>query len=65
MKEVYLKVGTRLHDFYSNRFALVEPVLHTDIERQVLLKALKMLVQSCRPPSPPAQENPMSPPEVE
>jgi len=58
MKDVYLKVGSRLVDFYANRFALVEPVLHTDIERQVLLKALKMLVQSCQPPSPPAQEKP-------
>ncbi len=56
MREVYEKVGKRLHDFYASRFSIAQPVQHTDIERQVILKALKDLVRSCEPPSPPEQE---------
>lgn len=45
------KVGARLRQFYGNRFALVEPVLHTDTERQVLLIALQCLEAARTAPS--------------
>ena len=48
MQSVLQKVGARLLKFYSNRFALVEPVLHTDIERQVLVAALETLSAAVR-----------------
>ena len=44
MPSVGLAIGTRLRDFYRNRFALVNPVQHTDNERQVILAALKLLL---------------------
>lgn len=42
-REALDKVGKRLRNFYSNRFALANPVHHTDNERQVLLVALRLL----------------------
>jgi hypothetical protein len=44
MTGVYEKVGKRLIDFYAGRFALIEPVQHTDNERQVLLVALRCMM---------------------
>lgn len=39
-------VGGRLRDFYAGRFALGEPVHHTDMERQVILAALDVLADA-------------------
>ncbi len=43
-------VGNRLRKFYDNRFALVEPVQHTDTERQVILIALQCLADALKAP---------------
>lgn len=43
MREPLEKIGNRLLDFYRDRFALANPVQHTDNERQVLIAALKLL----------------------
>lgn len=44
MPSVGVAIGARLRDFYKNRFALVNPVQHTDNERQVILAALESLL---------------------
>lgn len=43
MRKPLEMIGARLLTFYRDRFALVEPVHHTDNERQVLIAALELL----------------------
>lgn len=44
-------IGTRLLKFYRDRLALVEPIHHTDNERQVLVAALELLQAALQVPS--------------
>ena len=43
MRKPLEMIGKRLLDFYCGRFALTQPVQHTDNERQTLVAALRLL----------------------